>query len=58
MLIKVIKVTRDGKVGYIRSPSIFNSVGFDPVVDSPLQAKNYALPQHAGDLENDLRGLH
>jgi hypothetical protein len=58
MLIKVIKVTKDGKVGYIRSASIFNSGGFDPVVDSPLQAKNYALPQNASDLASDLRGLH
>lgn len=58
MLIKVIKVTKNGKVGYLNSSSMFG--GFDnspPIVDTPIQAKNYAIPDFANDLEQDIANI-
>lgn len=58
MLIKVIKVTKDGQVGYLRSANLRECVGKQAVVESPLEAKNYALPDNALSLEKDLKMLH
>lgn len=60
MQIKVIKVTQDGKVGYLHSPTIFGGMGFSsqsPIVDNPWEAKNYALEENAPDLEQDISYL-
>lgn len=58
MNIKVIKVTKDGKVGYLRSATVFGGLGMSkngsPIADNPAQAKNYALPEFENDLEQDI----
>lgn len=55
MKMTVIKVTHNGKTGYIQSPTLFGSK--TPIVDSPLEARNYSNPEFAGKLEKDLDTL-
>lgn len=58
MYMKVIKVTKDGKVGYLHSATVFGGIGgISPIVDNPVQAKNYALPENEKDLEKDISHL-
>ena len=60
MQIKVIKVTQNGKVGYLYSPTIFGGLGSNsksPIVDNPWEAKNYASEEFAQDLEQDISYL-
>lgn len=57
MLIKVIKVTQNGKSGYLKTATIFGIGGKNPVVDNPADAKNYADPQFEKDLEKDITHL-
>lgn len=54
MKLIVIEVTRAGKVGYLKSTSIFCQ---DNIVDHPMQAINYAAEENVGDLESDLHDL-
>lgn len=55
MKIKVIKVTKNGKEGYLRSASLFDDKS---IVDSPLEAKNYALEDNAYEFDNDIDMLN
>lgn len=55
MKIIVVKVTRNGEVGYLKSASLFGSR--TPVVDNPLDATNYAHAEYRGDLAKDLAML-
>lgn len=58
MYMKVIKITKDGKVGYLQSASIFGGLtSASPIVDNPAEAKNYADPQFANDLQKDINAL-
>lgn len=57
MLIKVLKVTKNGKTGYLKTATIFGIGGQNPVVDNPAEAKNYADPQFEKDLEKDISHL-
>lgn len=58
MLIKVIKVTQNGEVGYLKSATIFGGIsGEGPVVKNPAEAKNYSDPTFAKDLEKDINHL-
>lgn len=52
MKMTVIKVTRDGKTGYIQSPTLFGSR--TPIVDNPVEARNYSSAEFEGKLEHDL----
>ena len=54
MKIKVIKVTRNGEVGYLKSVTIFGSA--KPIVDNPLEAYNYANDEPK-KLETDLKNI-
>jgi hypothetical protein len=56
MKITVIKVTQNGTVGYLRSASIFGGLGSSsgPITDNPLNAINYADPEHSKQLDKDL----
>lgn len=55
MIIKVIKVTQNGIVGYLQSASVFGSS--TPIVDNPLEAKNYANEEFANTLTGDITSL-
>lgn len=55
MKIKVIKVVKNGKEGYLNSPTIFDS---NPIVDNPLEAKNYAYEENSYDLDRDIDALN
>jgi hypothetical protein len=55
MKILVIKVMKDGKVGYLRSSSIFFSGG--AITDNPLEATNYNSDENRPELQQDLNDL-
>lgn len=57
MLIKVLKVTKNGQTGYLKTATIFGIGGQNPVVDNPADAKNYADPEFEKDLEKDISHL-
>lgn len=55
MKIKVIKVMKNGKEGYLNSATIFDS---NPIVNNPLEAKNYATEENSYDLDRDIDALN
>jgi len=55
MKITVVRVVKDGKVGYLNGTSIFHA---NNIVDQPTAAINYALPENAKQLDQDLSRIH
>ncbi len=52
MKIQVIKVTQNGKTGYLRSTNMFFPNG--PIVENPLEATNYLIAENNRKLKQDL----
>ena len=55
MKITVVRVVKDGKVGYLNGTSIFHA---NNIVDEPTAAINYALPQNNKRNDQDLARIH